>query len=45
MPLDIIQNEIKDKWRVDVNPSMMYRAGRKAKQKLYGKVEDQYERL
>jgi hypothetical protein len=45
MPLDVIQNEVKDKWRVDVNPSMMYRARRKAKQKLYGKVKDQYGRL
>jgi hypothetical protein len=45
MPLDVIQNEVKDKWRVDVNPSMMYRAHRKAKQKLSGKVVDQYGRL
>ena len=45
MSLDVIQNEVKDKWRVDVNPSIMYRARRKAKQKLYGKVEDQYRRL
>ncbi|XP_059454848.1 uncharacterized protein LOC132185016 [Corylus avellana] len=45
MPLEVIQNEVKDKWRVDVNPTMMYRARRKAKQKLYGNLEDQYRRL
>jgi hypothetical protein len=45
MPLDVIQHEVKNKWRVDVNPSMMYRGRRKAKQKLYEKVEDQYARL
>jgi hypothetical protein len=45
MPLDVIQHEVKDKWHVDVNPSMMYRARRKAKVKLYGKLENQYERL
>jgi hypothetical protein len=45
MPLDVIQNKVKDKWRVDVNPSMMYRVRRKAKLKLYGKLENQYERL
>jgi hypothetical protein len=45
MPLDVIQHKVKEKWCVDVNPSMMYSAKRKAKQKLYGKVEDQYGRL
>jgi hypothetical protein len=30
---------------VNVNPSMMYRARRKAKLKLYRKLENQYERL
>jgi hypothetical protein len=45
MPLEVIQHKVKDKWRVDVNPSMMYRARRKVKVKLYGKFENQYERL
>ena len=45
MPLDVIQYEVKDKWHVDVNPSMMYRARRKAKVKFYGKLDNQYERL
>ncbi|XP_059446531.1 uncharacterized protein LOC132178091 [Corylus avellana] len=45
MPLDVIQHEVKEKWGVDVNPSMMYRSRRKAKQKLYGNLEDQYGRL
>jgi hypothetical protein len=26
MPLNVIQNEAKDKWGIDVNPNMMYRA-------------------
>jgi hypothetical protein len=25
MPLDVIQNEVKDKWKVDVSPGCMYR--------------------
>jgi hypothetical protein len=40
MPLDAIQHEVNDKWHVDVNPSMMYRARRKARVKLYGKLEN-----
>jgi hypothetical protein len=44
MPLDVIQNEVNDKWRVDVNPNMMYKARRKDKVKLYRKLENQYER-
>jgi hypothetical protein len=45
MPLEVIQNEVKDIWRVDIIPTLMYRTMRKAKQKLYGKLEDQYGRL
>jgi hypothetical protein len=26
MPLDVIENEVKDKGRVDVTPNIMYRA-------------------
>ncbi|XP_062166992.1 uncharacterized protein LOC133873286 [Alnus glutinosa] len=33
------------RWRVDVNPSMMYRAKSKANRKIYGKQEGQYARL
>jgi hypothetical protein len=28
MPLDVIQNEVKDKGKVDVTPNIMYRARR-----------------
>jgi hypothetical protein len=46
MPLDVvIQNEVKDKWCVDVNPSMMYIARRKAKMKLHEKLKNQCERM
>lgn len=45
MPLAAIQHEVKDKWKVDVNPSMMYRARRKARAKNFGRLEDQYTRL
>jgi hypothetical protein len=37
MPLYVIHNEVKERWRVDVNPSMMYRLRSKANRKIYGK--------
>jgi hypothetical protein len=40
-----MQNEVKDKWKVDVTSSMMYRARRKARKHIFGKLEDQYARL
>jgi hypothetical protein len=40
MPLDVIQNEVKDRWRIDVNPSMMYMARKKANKKIYGNHEE-----
>ncbi|XP_059450972.1 uncharacterized protein LOC132181751 [Corylus avellana] len=45
MPLEVIQHEVKEKWRVDVTPSIMYRARRKAGKQIYGKLEGQYGRL
>lgn len=45
MPLDVLQHEVKDKWKVDVTQSMMYRARKKAKDHIYGSMGDQYERL
>ncbi|XP_059461906.1 uncharacterized protein LOC132190900 [Corylus avellana] len=45
MPLNVKQHEVKEKWKVDVTPSMMYRARVKACQKIYGKLEDQYSHL
>jgi hypothetical protein len=45
MPLDVIQNEVKERWMVDVNSSMMYRARSKANRKIYDKQEGQYPRL
>lgn len=45
MSLDMIQHEVKEKWKVEVTPSMMYRARGKANKKIYGKLEDQYGRL
>jgi hypothetical protein len=45
MQLHVIQNEVKERWRIDVNPSMMYRARIKANKEIYGKHEDQYAAL
>jgi hypothetical protein len=45
MPLGVIQHEVKERWRVDVNPSMMYRARTKANRKIFGKHELQYVKL
>ena len=45
MPLNVIQHEVMEKWKVDVTPSMMYKAKVKACQKIYGKLKDQYSHL
>jgi hypothetical protein len=45
MPLDVILDEVKDMWKVDVSASCMYRARRKAGKQIYGRLECQYERL
>jgi hypothetical protein len=42
--LDVIQNEVKEKLKVDVTPSFMYRARRKDEKKIHGKLEGQYKR-
>jgi hypothetical protein len=45
MPLEVIQYEVNEKWKVDVSTSCMYKARAKARQKIYGKLEDQYGHL
>jgi len=45
MPLEVILDDVKDRWKVDVNTSCMYRARRKAGKQIYGRLECQYERL
>jgi hypothetical protein len=40
MPLDVILDEVKDRWKVDVNTSCMYRARRKAGKKFMGDWRD-----
>jgi len=40
-----MQNEVKERWRVDVNPSMMYRARTMANRQIFGKHEIQYVKL
>jgi hypothetical protein len=39
MPLDVIQNEVNDKWHVDVSPSMMYRARRRRNKNCIGSLK------
>jgi len=39
MPLDVILDEVKDRWKVDVSASCMYRARRKAGKQIYGRLE------
>jgi len=36
---------VKERWRIDVNPSMMYRTRIKTNKKIYGKHEGQYAAL
>jgi hypothetical protein len=38
-------NEVKAKWNVDAHPSSLYRARKKAQQKFYGKLDEQYHKL
>ncbi|XP_062170546.1 uncharacterized protein LOC133876254 [Alnus glutinosa] len=45
MPLHMIQNEVQERWRIDVNPSMMYRTRIKANKKIYGNHGGQYAAL
>jgi hypothetical protein len=35
MPLDMIQNEVKDKGKIDVTPNIMYRVRRKVRLLLF----------
>jgi hypothetical protein len=43
--MDVILDEVKDRWKVDVSISCMYRARRKAGKQIYGRLEFQFERL
>jgi hypothetical protein len=45
LPIDVLMKEVKAKWNVDAHPSSLYRARKKAQQKIYGKLDEQYHRL
>lgn len=45
MPIDVLQKEVKSRWNVDVHVSSLYRAKKKAQNKIYGKLDEQYHRL
>ncbi|XP_059443363.1 uncharacterized protein LOC132175432 [Corylus avellana] len=42
LPIKALQEKVKDKWNVDVNDRKLYRARRKAKSKIFGKLDEQY---
>ncbi|XP_062161919.1 uncharacterized protein LOC133868944 [Alnus glutinosa] len=45
MPLQVIQDEVKRKWNVEVSRSQMYRGRKKAGKRLYDCLGEQYGRL
>jgi hypothetical protein len=45
IPLQVIQDEVKRKWNVEVSWSQMYRGRKKARKRLYGFLGEQYGRL
>jgi hypothetical protein len=45
MPIDVLCKKVKNKWNVDVHVSSLYRARKKARESIYGKLDEQYHRL
>jgi hypothetical protein len=45
LPIKVLKKEVKAKWNVDAHVSSFYRARKKAQQKIYGKLDEQYYRL
>ncbi|XP_059432949.1 uncharacterized protein LOC132166186 [Corylus avellana] len=45
MPIDILQKKVKAKWNVDVHVSSLYRARKRAREIIFGKLDEQYYRL
>jgi hypothetical protein len=45
MPIDVLRKKVKNKWNVDVHVSSLYRARKKARESIYGKLDEQYHRL
>jgi hypothetical protein len=45
MPLQVMQDEVKRKWNVEVSRSQMYRGRKKAGKRLYSCLGEQYGRL
>jgi hypothetical protein len=45
MPLQVIQDEVKRKWNVEVSRSQMYRGRKNARKRLYCCLGEQYDRL
>jgi hypothetical protein len=45
MPLEVIQDEVKRKWNVEVTRSQMYRGRRRAGKQIFGNLGEQHDRL
>jgi len=45
MPLEVIQDEVKRRWNVEVTRSQMYRVRRRAGKQIFGNLGEQYGRL
>jgi hypothetical protein len=45
MPIDVLKKNVKKKWNVDIHPSSLYMARKKAQYAIYGKLGEQYYRL
>jgi len=45
MPVEVLKKKVKKKWNVEIHPSTLYRARKRAQEVIYGKLGEQYHRL
>ncbi|XP_062147727.1 uncharacterized protein LOC133856686 [Alnus glutinosa] len=45
MPIEVLKKKVKKKWNVEIHPSTLYRARKRAQEVIYGKLGEQYHRL
>jgi hypothetical protein len=45
IPIEVLKQKVKSKWNVDVHKSSLYRSRKLARERIYGKLSEQYHRL
>jgi hypothetical protein len=45
MPIDVLKKKVKKKWSVEIHPSSLYKARKRAQEAIYGKLGEKYYRL